>query len=365
MRFRAEEFVPEGLHLEEAARIAERLVAEVQTDFIHVTHSAYRMNKSLGTQMADMGVDKTMFRRLPGAIRAATRKAPKPVAIFTVCQYRDLEEAEAMIAAGDADMVGSPAPHRGPGDVVKTQSGRAHEIRRCIGCNQGCAQNLEKNLALTCMVNPRAGGRPCGPRPKASRRARKECAGGGRRSGRNGSSRDCRARGHRVRLWERGARLGGRLALAAGLRKREDFGLWLDYASRRLQRLGVEVELGRDAPWRPSWARSRRRCCSPPVPSPRCIACRMARRFLSLDEAAQGNFSGRHVAVYDETGDWGAYGLVEHLAEDGARVTLITPSGGFMWRTTVYSNLTGFARWREKRIKVMTLRRPHASSTAR
>jgi len=81
-------------------------------------------------------------------------------------------------------------------------------------------------------------------------------------------------------------------------------------------------------------------------------------RAMTLDEAAATDFAGRGVAVYDETGDWGALGLVEHLAETGARVTLLTPAAGAMWRTTIYSNTLTFSRWREKRIRIRTLRKP-------
>jgi hypothetical protein len=37
---------------------------------------------------------------------------------------------------------------------------------------------------------------------------------------------------------------------------------------------------------------------------------------------------------------------------------LIAPIAAMLWRTTIYSNLTTFARWREKRIRLLTLTRP-------
>ena len=164
-------------------------------------------------------------------------------------------------------------------------------------------------------------------------------------------------RGHRVRLWERSSSLGGRLVLAAGLRLREDFGFWLDHAQKRLARLGVEVELNRSGSVESVVGANPGAVILSTGAEPVRYVLPDGSSTMTLDEAAQMDPEGLRIAVYDETGDWGAYGLVEHLAEQGARVTLVTPAPGMMWRTTVYSNLTGFARWREKRIRVMTLRR--------
>jgi NADPH-dependent 2,4-dienoyl-CoA reductase/sulfur reductase-like enzyme len=154
-----------------------------------------------------------------------------------------------MINSGDADLVGIARGHLAePAIVRKSREGRTDEIAPCIGCNQGCAQNLEKNIALTCFVNPRAGreGNWRSPELDRAREPRSIWVVGGGPGGMEAAA-VAAARGHRVTLVEASAGLGGRLRLAAGLRLREDFGLWLDFAQRRLSRLGVEVRLAERA----------------------------------------------------------------------------------------------------------------------
>ena len=360
IRLSAEEFVPEGLTLDQAVEIARRAVQLVQFDFIHVTHSAYHMSKSLGTQMADMGVDKQMFRHLPGAIRQAVAAAPNPVAILTVCKYRDLAEADAMIASGDADMVGMARAHiADPAIVAKWQAGKPETVVPCIGCNQGCAQNLERNMALTCMVNPRAGREGTWADTAATRApvSRSVLVIGGGPAGMEAAA-VAAERGHRVQLIEASAQLGGRLNLAAGLRLREDFGLWLRFAESRLARLGVSIVLGQTVSAESIIAARADAVWLATGTEPVAYTLPDGTRTMTLDEGARADLSGRSIVVYDETGDWGVLGLVEHLAECQARVTLVTPAAGVLWRTTIYSTLTTFARWREKRIRVKTLRRP-------
>lgn len=360
IRLSAEEFLPDGLTLEQAIEIARRAVAHVQFDFIHVSHSAYHMSRSLGTQMADMGVDKAMFRHLPGAIRNAVADAPNRVAIMTVCKYRDLVEADAMIASGDADMVGLARAHiADPAIVSKWQAGRPETVVPCIGCNQGCAQNLERNLALTCFVNPQAGRERTWTEPSAARTAiaRNLLIVGGGPAGMEAAA-IAAERGHRVRLIERSNQLGGRLNLAAGLRLREDFNSWLRFASARLERLGVTVEYGHEASVASILAARADVVWLATGAEPIAYVLPDGTHALTLDEGARLDAGRRSIAVYDETGDWGTLGLVEHLAEQGAQVTLITPAAAMLWRTTIYSTLTTFDRWREKSIRVKTLRRP-------
>lgn len=54
-------------------------------------------------------------------------------------------------------------------------------------------------------------------------------------------------RGHQVTLWEQADHLGGQLAVAAKARMNHRYAEWIDWQRRRLDDLGVQVDLGRTA----------------------------------------------------------------------------------------------------------------------
>ena len=71
---------------------------------------------------------------------------------------RTPEAAEAVLAAGQADMVsivrGQIAdPHL----VAKARADRADEVRPCISCNQLCWGRRSRDYWISCLVNPSAG----------------------------------------------------------------------------------------------------------------------------------------------------------------------------------------------------------------
>lgn len=357
IRFTAEEFLPDGIHPEMAVDIILRAVAEVQIDFVHVTHSAYNMAYSLGTQMADMGFDEGQVRHLPGMIRRALREAGSDIPVMTVCKYRDLREAEAMIAAGQADMVGMARAHiADPAIVGKSLAGREDEVRRCIACNQGCAQHLERNIAITCLVNPIAGREAEWVEPAVQPGARKVLVIGGGPAGLEAAY-VAAAEGADVTLWERSDRLGGRLALAPMMRKREDFVSFIELQQRRLECHGVEVQLGRAATAADIRAHSADLVVLATGSQPVAHVFPSGAAALTVDEAvARPEQVGQSAVVWDETGDWPAFSLLEHLALAGKYVTMMTPLAGIGWRTTIYSTAATRKRLRELKVRIVPLR---------
>lgn len=67
------------------------------------------------------------------------------------------EQAEKIIASGQADMVSMARPFLADAEfVAKAEQGKAAFINTCIGCNQACLDNVFRGKRASCMVNPRA-----------------------------------------------------------------------------------------------------------------------------------------------------------------------------------------------------------------
>lgn len=156
------------------------------------------------------------------------------------------EVAEAILAAGQADLVAVGRPHLAdPAFVAKAQGTNPAPLRPCIGCNECINRTVGEGLPFNCMVNPAVGAGDHRPLPKAARSRRLLIVGGG--PGGMQLAITARERGHAVELWERSDRLGGQARLAAMLPGNADLASYLDYQQGRLTELGVETRLGHEA----------------------------------------------------------------------------------------------------------------------
>lgn len=153
------------------------------------------------------------------------------------------ENAEAVLAAGDADFVGIG---RGliadPEWVDKLAAGRRDDIRPCIRCNQMCIGNVFAGVPLSCAVNPQAGfevEREIHPAPAGKRVA---VVGGG--PGGLEAARVAALRGHTVDVYDRADHLGGVLWPAATPEFKKELRSMIGWWERQIARLPITVHLG-------------------------------------------------------------------------------------------------------------------------
>ena len=374
VRLGAEEFLPEGLHLDEAVQVAARLAEMVALDFVNVSHSAYHSSRSLAMQMADMAIDPEPFREYPASVRKTLRENGHGIPVMAVCKFRTLQEAEAALQAEQADMVGMARAHIAePALVRKTLEGRQHEIRPCINCNQGCAGMLEKNIAIRCLVNPRTGLESLWPATTGGSQTQAASAQGqgsgsaaaspmsvivvGGGPGGMEAAAELASRGHQVELWEASDRLGGQLKHATRLTYRKEWERLLEFQQQRLIAHNVRVRLNTEADVQSLIAAAPDAVVLASGSLLRPIDLAGGGQVFQLTEAlSQPEALGLRVAFVDLTGEWSSLSAIEHLAQTH-QVSVLTPGAAFAWRTTIYSTLATSYRLRELKVRILPLRK--------
>ena len=356
IRFSGDEFIEGGLALADSLSMLPKILAAVPLDFVNVSHSAYHMSYSLATQFADMHFDPAPFREISREIRRVLRESGHEAPVMAVGKYRSVAEAEAAIAGGVADMVGFARGHIADADLVaKSFAGREDEVRSCIGCNQGCAQMLEKNLAITCMVNATVGREADWLEQKKPQSKRLVVIGAGP-AGLEAAATAAEL-GHEVTLMERGTEAGGQVLWIRNIPERRDFLGLIAQQLARCARAGVEMRLGVSADVNGVKALRPDTVFLATGSTPLRFSLPMGGSALTVEEAlAAPDKLGRRVAFQDLTGEFASLGAIEHLAGRGLELTVFTAVAGFAWKTTIYSSLATRKRLRDMKVRIATLR---------
>jgi 2,4-dienoyl-CoA reductase (NADPH2) len=172
----------------------------------------------------------------------ANVKGEVSVPLVTSNRINTPEQAEQIIARGDADMVSLARPFLADADFVnKAAQGRADEINTCIACNQACLDHIFTGQVVSCLVNPRA----CAETELVytPTDSPKKIAVVG--AGPAGLSHAIVAagRGHSVTLFEAADQIGGQLNMARRVPGKEEFNETLRYYRRQLELRHVDVRL--------------------------------------------------------------------------------------------------------------------------
>lgn len=324
-----EEVGAAGLTAADAAQIGARLEQRRLVDFLDV---------SVG--VSGIGMVRPVYVEHGVGVYAAraVKDAVRGVPVFAVHRILTPEEAEAILARGDADAINVVrALIADPEWAAKAARGASDTIRRCTGCNQGCYGNLTAGLPITCVTNP-AVGRDAelglGTLQSAARAKRVVVVGGGPAG--LEAAWVAAARGHQVTLLERAAELGGKIRLAQRLPGRAELADFADWRAAECARRGVDVRLRNEATVESVLAlapeavivatggRASKSAAAkgPPMPV------RGSEQDWVLDhESALQRIDalGRRVVVLDVVGHIEAIGLGELLARQQVEVTVVTP----------------------------------------
>ncbi len=233
IRINGNEFMPGGLGRKDLQAYAAKLSQSGSIDAINV---------NVGWHQARVPQITTNVPRGMYAYLARGIKSQVNIPVIASHRINDPKTARELLGDGLCDMV---AMGRGliadPFFPEKAKSGREKEIVHCIGCAQGCFDALMTMRPIECLCNPLAG-------YEKERRIEKAAASktimviGGGAAGISAAL-AAKERGHEVKLYEQGGRLGGQLFLAGAPPGREEFAQLADDLALQLTAKQVPVIL--------------------------------------------------------------------------------------------------------------------------
>ena len=227
------DLIEDGLTGEETAALG-RAVAEAGADVL---------SSGIGWHEARVPTIAKAVPRAAWAPFVARLKRAVGIPMVVSNRINTPETAEAILAAGDADLVALARPLLAdPEFVAKAKSGRADRINTCIACNQACLDRIFRSATATCLVNPEACNEYDNGTVSPSGSAKRVAVAGAGPAGLAAAVTAAEI-GHAVTLFEAGDRLGGQLNLARAVPGKEEFDETMRYFARRISDLGVEVRL--------------------------------------------------------------------------------------------------------------------------
>lgn len=330
IRLSADEEIEGGLTPTDTADIV-RLV-EDDVDFVDVSYgSYYRFYKMLATLEEPLGYE------VPKS-SVVTRATHKPTIVTG--RIMTLDHASHIVETGDADMVSMVrALIADPDLIVKARTGRADEVRPCIGTSQGCVGMLLSTGKIQCVVNVAAGNETRVPfeTPAPAAERKKVLVVGGGPAGLE-AARTLALRGHRVSLYEMARQLGGQVAIAASAPYRSDLGALTTWLADEIRRLDVRVHLqtpvdpdlilseAPDAVIIATGSTPRRDGFQAGRPAHPAQGADLPHVYTSWDVFGFGGRAtiGKRAVVFDDTGGFDAISVAEALVAAGAQVTVVT-----------------------------------------
>ncbi len=237
MRLSADEFVEGGLNVEDTKAIA-RMMVDCGVDLLHISVGNYlSVDLNIASSYSGHGWFSDWAKQIKEVVN---------VPIITVSRINDPFLADEILASGKADLVAmGRASLCDPGMPNKAKEGRFEDIRRCIGCNDGCEGVLFENKPFTCVLNPTLGHEYEGEIKKAETIKKVAVVGAGP-AGLYAAIAAAKA-GHKVTVFEKNDHNGGNFYTAAIPPTKGEITDFLVWQRVQCEKLGVEIKYNTEA----------------------------------------------------------------------------------------------------------------------
>lgn len=308
-----------GATAEEALALCRALDAEGLVDYLSLVVGNQATRAGCSHVVAPMDSPTGYVADYARTIKQAVR-----VPVVATGRFNTAHSAEEAIASGAADACGMTRAMICDPDIGrKLLEGRAEDVRACIGCVQACIGHYQKHAPVSCIQFPESGRELRYRSYNPPGRVRSVIVVGGGPAGMKAAAIAAR-RGHRVRLIEADAQLGGQVRLAQLLPTREEFGGLISNLEREMSLAGVEVIrnvrvdralIAREHPDVLILATG-----GPPQAAD--PASTEGAHILTAEDVILGARPGARVVIADSRGEWTGVGLAERLAADGHHVRL-------------------------------------------